>query len=145
MTNNLRVPLGLLCIYGLFKEFRPSEPFLTEYLIDPRWGNLSKDDLYSSVYPVYTYATFALVLPVFLFTDYVRYKPIIVLEGLSYIATWLLLLWAKGVTWMQVMQITYGIAISTEVAYYTYIYAKVSQKSYLFDLYIYSSNVHIKS
>ena len=142
MTNNLRVPLGLLCIYGLFKEFRPSEPFLTEYLIDPRWGNLSKDDLYSSVYPVYTYATFALVLPVFLFTDYVRYKPIIVLEGLSYIATWLLLLWAKGVTWMQVMQITYGIAISTEVAYYTYIYAKVTQKIYLYD--IFYKNMHIK-
>ena len=125
MTNNLRVPLGLLCIYGLFKEFRPSEPFLTEYLIYPRWGNLSKDDVYSSVYPVYTYATFALVLPVFLFTDYVRYKPVIVFEGVSYIATWILLLWAKGVTWMQVMQIMYGIAISTEVAYYTYIYAKV--------------------
>ena len=140
MTNNLRVPLGLLCIYGLFKEFRPSEPFLTEYLIDPRWGNLSKDDLYSSVYPVYTYATFALVLPVFLFTDYVRYKPIIVLEGLSYIATWLLLLWAKGVTWMQVMQITYGIAISTEVAYYTYIYAKVTQKFYLYD--VFYTSVH---
>ena len=143
MTNNLRVPLGLLCIYGLFKEFRPSEPFLTEYLIDPRWGNLRKDDLYSSVYPVYTYATFALVLPVFLFTDYVRYKPIIVLEGLSYIATWLLLLWAKGVTWMQVMQITYGIAISTEVAYYTYIYAKVTQ-NFSYMVYSIHQNVHIK-
>ena len=72
-----------------------------------------------------TYATFALVLPVFLFTDYLRYKPIIVLEGISYIATWILLLWTKGVTAMQIMQITYGIAVSTEVSYYTYIYAKV--------------------
>ena len=134
MASDLRVPLGLLCIYGLFKEFRPSEPFLTEYLIDPRWGGLSKDELYSSVYPVYTYATFALVLPVFLFTDYVRYKPIIVLEGLSYIGTWLLLLWAKGVAWMQVMQIVYGIAISTEVSYYTYIYAKVSSTHIILQL-----------
>ena len=126
-TSDLKIPLLLLCLYGLFKEFRPSEPFLTEYLIDPRWVNLSKNDLYSNVYPVYTYATFALVLPVFLFTDYVRYKPIIVLEGISYIATWILLLWAEGVTAMQIMQVTYGVAVCTEVAYYSYIYAKVSQ------------------
>ena len=124
-SNNLSIPLALLCFYGFFKEFRPSEPFLTEYLIDPRWGNINKNDLYSKVYPVYTYATFALVFPVFLFTDYVRYKPVINLEGLSYIASWLLLLWGEGVTSMQIMQLFYGIAVSTEVAYYTYIYAKV--------------------
>ena len=124
-SNNLSIPLALLCFYGFFKEFRPSEPFLTEYLIDPRWGNINKNDLYSKVYPVYTYATFALVFPVFLFTDYVRYKPVIVLEGIAYIASWILLLWGEGVTSMQIMQLFYGIAVSTEVAYYTYIYAKV--------------------
>ena len=123
--RDLFISLGLLCCYGFFKEFRPSEPFLTEYLIDPRWGNISKNELYSSVYPVYTYATFALVFPVFVLTDYLRYKPVIVLEGLSYIATWSLLLWAKGVAAMQLMEFTYGIAVSTEVSYYTYIYAKV--------------------
>ena len=125
-SSSLLIPLTLLCLYGLFKEFRPSEPFLTEYLIDSRWGNITKNDLYSSVYPVYTYATFALVFPVFLLTDYVRYKPIIILEGGSYITTWVLLLWAKGVLAMQMMEFTYGIAVSTEVSYYTYIYAKVS-------------------
>ena len=28
-----RLTTALLCCYGLFKEIRPSEPFLTEYLV----------------------------------------------------------------------------------------------------------------
>ena len=126
ISNDLLIPLGLLCCYGFFKEFRPSEPFLTEYLIDPRWGDITKNDLYSKVYPVYTYATFALVFPAFVLTDFLKYKPVIVLEGVAYIATWILLLWGNGVTAMQMMELSYGIAVSTEVSYYTYIYAKVS-------------------
>ena len=132
ISNDLLIPLGLLCCYGFFKEFRPSEPFLTEYLIDPRWGDITKNDLYSTVYPVYTYATFALVFPVFVLTDFVKYKPVIVLEGVAYIATWILLLWGNGVTAMQMMELCYGIAVSTEVSYYTYIYAKVSTARFLF-------------
>ena len=27
---------ALLCLFGFLKELRPSEPFLTEYLIDSR-------------------------------------------------------------------------------------------------------------
>ena len=45
--------------------------------------------------------------------------------GLAYIGTWALLLWAKSLLAMQFMQFVYGVATSTEVAYYTYIYAKV--------------------
>lgn len=49
-------------------------------------------------------------------------------KGLAYIATWALLLWTDTIPWMQFMQFTYGVACSTEVAYYTYIYAKVGLK-----------------
>ncbi len=45
--------------------------------------------------------------------------------GLAYIGTWSLLLWGRSLLAMQFMQFVYGIATSTEVAYYTYIYAKV--------------------
>ena len=124
-SDNFKVPLVLLCCYGFFKEVRPSEPFLTEYLSDQRWGNISLNDLSSKVYPVYTYSSFVLLLPVFLLTDFVRYKPVIVLGGIAYITTWVLLLWAKGIAAMQVMEFSYGLVTSTEVAYYTYIYAKV--------------------
>ena len=128
--NNYFFTLLILCIYGLFKEIRPSEPYLTDYLIGDQWKNLTTDSVYDQVYPVWPYSYFGLLVPVFLLTDYLRYKPVIVLEGLAYIATWSLLLWAKGKQWMQFMEFTYGMATSTEVAYYTYVYAKVSPDKY---------------
>ena len=56
----------------------------------------------SDVYPVWTYSYLVLLVFVFLLTDLLRYKAVIVVEGLAYIATWCLLLWAKGVAMMQV-------------------------------------------
>lgn len=82
--------------------------------------------IYIQVYPVWTYSYLSLLVVVFLLTDLLRYKPMIVFEGIGYIATWGLLLWAGGVGWMQLMEFCYGIATSTEVAYFTYIYAQVS-------------------
>ncbi len=120
--------LLLLCAYGLSKEVRPSEPYLTEYLTG--YKGLDEDDVYQRVYPVWPYSYFALLVPVFLLTDLLRYKPVINVEGAAYVGTWALLLWADGVGAMQAMQFVYGIATSTEVAYYTYIYAKVSKDDY---------------
>lgn len=74
---------------------------------------------------MWSYSSFALLIPVFLLTDLLKYKPMIIFEGMAYVITWVLLLWANGVLAMQMMQFVYGVATSTEVAYYTYIYAKV--------------------
>ena len=93
--------------------------------------NLTEEAVYGDVYPVWSYSYFALLIPVFLLTDMVKYKPMIVLEALSLVITWVLLLWAEGVAWMQVMQFSYGVATSMEIAYYTYIYAKVPKEDYL--------------
>ena len=132
-TSSTNKVLSILCLYGLFKEIRPSEPFLTEYLIDPQFGkNVTKAEVSSEIYPVWSYSYFALLVPVFVLTDLVRYKPVICLEGLAYIGCWALLLWAKGVRAMQGMEFVYGIATSTEVAYYTYIYSQVSMSNAYF-------------
>ena len=56
----------------------------------------------------------------------VRYKPVIVVEALAYIATWVLLLWGRGMSAMQAVEFCHSFATSTEVAYYTYIYVQVS-------------------
>eukprot|EP00094_Tigriopus_californicus_P005323 TCALIF_05132-PA protein Name:"Similar to folt-1 Folate transporter 1 (Caenorhabditis elegans)" AED:0.03 eAED:0.07 QI:0/0/0/1/0.5/0.33/3/0/244 len=136
---------SLLCLYGFLKELRPSEPFLTEYLINPKWSNITLEQAYYDVYPVWTYSYLAVLILVFLLTDLLRYKPVIVVEGFAYIGTWILLLYGKGVPTMQVrlpsraltkifsfqlMQFVYGVATSTEVAYYSYIYTKVNQQHF---------------
>ncbi|CAM1310903.1 SLC19A2 (predicted) [Pycnogonum litorale] len=126
----IKVVTGILCSYGFFKEIRPSESFLTEYLEGRQWVNLTSFEVNHQVYPVWIYGYLALLIPVFLLTDYLRYKPLILLEGMAYVSTWILLIVGKGVATMQLMQFVYGIATSTEVAYYTYIYAMVAKDDY---------------
>lgn len=66
----------------------------------------------------------------FLITDYIRYKPVIILQGISLIITWLLLLFAHGVLAIQLMEFFYGMVTATEVAYYAYIYSVVDPEHY---------------
>lgn len=82
------------------------------------------------VYPVWTYSHLALLFPVFLITDYIRYKPVIILQGISLIITWLLLLYGHGVVAMQLVEFFYGMVTATEVAYYAYIYSVVNTEHY---------------
>lgn len=56
-----------------------------------------------------------------------RYKPIIILMGLSGIVTWIILLWTKSFFAAQMTQVFYALYTNCEVAYYAYIYAKVSK------------------
>ncbi|KAB0394343.1 hypothetical protein E2I00_003868 [Balaenoptera physalus] len=108
---------------------RPSEPFLMLYLSGPD-KNLTSEEITNEIFPVWTYSYLVLLLPVFILTDYVRYKPVIVLQGISFIITWLLLLFGQGVKTMQVVEFFYGMVSATEVAYYAYIYSMVSPEHY---------------
>lgn len=79
---------------------------------------------------MWTYSYLALLLPVFLATDYLRYKPVVLLQGLSLIATWFMLLYAQGLLASQFLEFFYGLATATEVAYYSYIYSVVDVRVY---------------
>uniref|UniRef100_A0A669QS93 Solute carrier family 19 member 2 n=1 Tax=Phasianus colchicus TaxID=9054 RepID=A0A669QS93_PHACC len=119
------LPTGLLCAYGFFCSVRPSEPFLTRYLLGPR-KNLTE----TQIYPVWTYSYLALLFPVFLATDYLRYKPVVLLQGLSLIVTWFLLLYAQGLRAFQLLEFFYGMGTATDIAYYSYIYSVVDVDLY---------------
>ncbi|NWZ63594.1 S19A3 protein, partial [Acrocephalus arundinaceus] len=129
ITNTWAFPTLILCLYGFFYMMKPSEPFLTPYLTGPD-KNLTTDEVTNQILPVWTYSYLALLFPVFLLTDYVRYKPVLLLQGISLIVTWLLLLFAHGVVAMQVVEFFYGMVTATEVAYYAYIYSVVSTQHY---------------
>ncbi|KAL9964874.1 hypothetical protein ACROYT_G028579 [Oculina patagonica] len=108
---------------------KPSEPFLTPYLKGPPM-NLTEEQLDNQIYPVWTYSYLVTLFVVFLVTDVLRYKPVIITEGLAYLTTRILLIWASGVLAMQFMQFAYGVATGAEVAYYSYIYAVVDKDRY---------------
>ncbi|AWP10541.1 putative thiamine transporter 2-like [Scophthalmus maximus] len=82
------------------------------------------------VFPVLTYSNVVLLVPVFLVTDLLRYKPVIVLQGLTYVATFLLLLVGSGVHSAQLALFIYSIAMAADVAYFSYIYTVVHASYY---------------
>lgn len=63
-------------------------------------------------------------------TDVLRYKPIVILEALMLSTTWAFLLWGRNVFEMQLMQIMFGIASSSEIAYVSYLYAVVDKRHF---------------
>lgn len=71
----------LVCLFGFLKEFRPSEAYMSAYLTGP-WKNLTIEEINNEIYPIWTYAYLLWLVPVFLLTDYVRYQPILVIEGI---------------------------------------------------------------
>ncbi|XP_029640815.1 thiamine transporter 1-like isoform X2 [Octopus sinensis] len=125
-----KIATAVICCFGVFKGLRPSESYLTSYLTSADMKNLSVADVNSQVYPVWTYSYLATLFLVLLITDYLRYKIVIIFEAIAYIITWFLLLWGKSILHMQLMQVVYGFATSTEIAYYSYIYAAVSEDHY---------------
>nr|CAB3266128.1 thiamine transporter 1-like [Phallusia mammillata] len=128
-TESWIYPTVLLCLCGVFNYLKPSEPFLTPYLMGPE-QNLTSSQLVNSVYPVWIYSYLASLIPVFLITDYVKYKPVIIAQGIGYISCWLLLCFASGVPMMQLMQFCYGVATAGEIGYYSYIYTIVETNHY---------------
>ncbi|XP_078088756.1 thiamine transporter 1-like isoform X1 [Mustelus asterias] len=125
---NRLCPTALLCVCGFFSNVRPSEPFLTPYLLGPD-KNLTEQQV-NEIYPVWTYSYLVLLFPIFLATDYLRYKPVIILQGAALIITWFMLLYAQGLLAMKFLEFFYGMVTASEVAYYSYIYSVVD-----FDMY----------
>lgn len=82
------------------------------------------------VFPVWTYSSLLLLIPVLLVTDVLRYKPVIVLQGLSYVAAFLLLLIGPGVRSAQLALFIYSVATAADVAYFSYIYMVVQAVHY---------------
>ncbi|XP_030383219.1 thiamine transporter 1-like [Scaptodrosophila lebanonensis] len=128
MEQWLKISL-LLCTFGFFREFTPSDPFGTEYL-SGNYRNITTDQVNREVYPFGTYAHLAQLIIVFLVTDFIRYKPIIVLSTVAGIIVFAMLLWTRSLLELQIAQIFYGTVVAAEVAYYTYIYTKVSRDRY---------------
>lgn len=70
MREWLKISL-LLCTFGFFREMRPSEPFVTEFLSGD-WRDITPEQLNRDVYPIGTYTYLAVLIVVFLVTDILR-------------------------------------------------------------------------
>lgn len=122
-------PTVLLCAYGFFSNLRPLEPFLTAFLLSPD-KNLTATEVVNEIYPIWTYSYLLLLFPVFLVTDYLRYKPVLILQATSLVVTYVMLWKAQGTPAMQLMEFIFGLSTASDVAYYSYIYSVVDPAHY---------------
>ncbi|NXT28773.1 S19A1 protein, partial [Syrrhaptes paradoxus] len=117
-----------LCFYGFMTQIRPGESFITPYLLST--DNFTKEEVTNVIMPVLTYSYMAVLVPLFLLTDYLRYKPVLVLQSLSHISIWLLLVLGTSVLAMQLMEFFYGITMAARIAYSSYIFSLVVPSRY---------------
>lgn len=84
----------------------------------------------NEIIPVLPYSHLAVLVPVFLITDYLRYKPVLVVQCLSFVCVWLLLLLGTSVLHMQFMEFFYSITMAARIAYSSYIFSLVHPSRY---------------
>lgn len=84
----------------------------------------------NEIYPFWTYSYLVLLIPAFLATDYLRYKPLLILQAGSFIVTYAMIVKVQSVTAMQLLEFFFGLATATDIAYYSYIYSVVDQAHY---------------
>ncbi|XP_068263371.1 reduced folate transporter [Nyctibius grandis] len=118
-----------LCFYGFMTQIRPGESFITPYLLGAD-KNFTQAEVTNVITPVLTYSYMAVLVPIFLLTDYLRYKPVLVLQSLSYISIWLLLVLGTSVLAMQLMEFFYGVTMAARIAYSSYIFSLVAPSRY---------------
>ncbi|XP_065224126.1 thiamine transporter 1-like isoform X2 [Planococcus citri] len=118
----------IICAFVMIREFRPVEPFFTSYLTSPPL-NFTTEIVNEKIYPIGTYASCSFAIVLFLITDYLRYKPVIILDAITGILTYLLLFGKPELSIFYVEQLFYGFFYSSDVACNTYLYAKVEDSS----------------
>ncbi|KAG5216329.1 hypothetical protein JEQ12_001905 [Ovis aries] len=121
-----------LCFYGFMAQMRPGESFITPYLLGPD-KNFTRTQarwVTNEITPVLSYSYLAVLVPIFLLTDYLCYKPVLLLQGLSYVSVWLLLLFGSTVLHMQFMEFFFSITMAARIAYSSYIFSLVPPAHY---------------
>ncbi|KAK5847761.1 hypothetical protein PBY51_016865 [Eleginops maclovinus] len=118
-----------LCFFGFMSSMKPGEPFITPYLLSTE-KNFTRQEVTNEITPVLTYSYMVVLVPAFLLTDFLRYKPVLVTQGVSQVVIWLILLLGNTLLQMQFMEFFYGITMACRVAYSSYIFSLVSPSLY---------------
>ncbi|KAK2856950.1 hypothetical protein Q5P01_005685 [Channa striata] len=118
-----------LCFYGFMTSIKPGEPFITPNLLSLE-KNFTRQQVTNEITPVLTYSYMAVLVPAFLLTDLLRYKPVLIIQGISQVVIWLIMLLGTTLLQMQFMEFFYGITMACRVAYSSYIFSLVSPVLY---------------
>ncbi|KAM4710731.1 reduced folate transporter [Anableps anableps] len=125
----LKCSVIFLCFYGFMSSIRPGEPFITPTLLSAE-KNFTSGQVTNEITPVLTYSYMGVLVPAFLLTDFLRYKPVLIIQGISQVVIWVLMLLGSTLLHMQLMEFFYGVTMACRVAYSSYIFSLVNPVLY---------------
>jgi thiamine transporter 2/3 len=117
-----------LCIYSILKEIKVGEPYMFKYQTE--YLNLTAEQITGEIYPFTPYSYMISLVPIFLLTDLFLYKPTMLTEVLGQIGFRATLVFGGSVLSQIFGQVFYGIASASEIAFFSYIYARLEKDQY---------------
>ncbi|XP_050425168.1 thiamine transporter 1-like [Adelges cooleyi] len=116
-------------VFAFVREFRPIEPFYAAYMTSP-YINCTVEQVPKELYAVGSYSMFVLIIIIFLVTDYVKYKPVLIVDGIGGILHYIAITNRPSKLRIQFGQAFYGFFFSAEVALFGYLYAMIEEKQF---------------
>ncbi|GIQ81473.1 reduced folate carrier [Kipferlia bialata] len=126
--SRLSLPLSAyyLALAGFLFNFKPSEAFLTPYMIN--YKGISEDQLVNAIYPIWTYANAVLlVLFTWLCAKGVGYIALLWVGMVARLSTRLILIFGYGMFWMGLSQVTFALTTASDAIYFAAIYYFVQE------------------
>ncbi|VVC26728.1 Reduced folate carrier,Major facilitator superfamily domain [Cinara cedri] len=118
-----------VAVFAFVREFRPIEPFYAAYMTSP-YINCTVEQVPKELYAVGSYSMFVLIIIIFLVTDYVKYKPVLIIDGIGGILHYVAIANRPSKLRIQFGQAFYGFFFSAEVALFGYLYAMIEEKQF---------------
>jgi len=128
MDNWMKISF-LVGVFAFVREFRPIEPFYAAYMTSP-YINCTVEQVPKELYAVGSYSMFVLTIIIFLVTDYVKYKPVLIVDGIGGVLHYVAITNRPSKLRIQFGQAFYGFFFSAEVALFGYLYAMVEEKEF---------------
>ncbi|KAK3260884.1 hypothetical protein CYMTET_30183 [Cymbomonas tetramitiformis] len=107
-----RSRLFLLCIFSFLRVFKPSEPFLVDFLVDCK--GFTNEQIFDHVFPVFVYAQAPCLLILGMFSERCGYKLGLLLGAVCSLTTVTLTLLAQTLLLQQLSQVTVALAFSSD-------------------------------
>jgi hypothetical protein len=122
--------LFVLEAFAFLSNFDPSSPFIAKYLTTEK--HFSQEQVYSRIYPFWTYSYFAALVLLALFAESLGdYRPVIVAATLAGgLGNCALLLWGNSLALMRLDQALVGVGFAGVMIFLSYSYHVVTVTHY---------------
>uniref|UniRef100_A0A2H8TUS6 Folate transporter 1 n=1 Tax=Melanaphis sacchari TaxID=742174 RepID=A0A2H8TUS6_9HEMI len=117
----------MVTVFTFTVEIRPMDSFLTAYLTGPS-VNVSLNEVSDVFTPVRIYYAVIGSFLVFLLSDYLRYKPMMILNGVLGMVAYICLMDSPNTLQIMVTEFCLSLFACIEMTYYGYLYSKIEDK-----------------